>query len=97
MGAKLGGLLGGVTGGMSAAAHWQPCKPPPGIFGSWSCAFHPSQRVAAAAGAIVGAGGGALLGFVIGSFIRSETWIPVRTEGVSIALTPAGAGIRVAF
>lgn len=96
-GAKLGVLWGAVTGGISAAATWQPCTPAPGFLGGLSCAFHPSRGAQATGGAILGAGGGALLGFAIGSLIRTETWIPVRKGGLTIALTPAGAGISIAL
>ena len=51
--------------------------------------------MATAGGAFVGAAGGAVLGLVIGSAIRSESWVPVYTVGVHIAIEAGVGGIRI--
>jgi hypothetical protein len=62
------------------------------------CMFAPGDRWAAAGyGAVGGMLGGAVLGFVIGVFTRTDTWVPVQTGGVRVALTPGGMGFSVAF
>lgn len=59
--------------------------------------MYPSQGVQAAGGAILGTAGGALVGLVIGTSIRSETWVRGRNAGVRVAGTPRAAGVSVAF
>jgi hypothetical protein len=55
------------------------------------------QGVATLGGVFVGAAGGALLGLVIGSTIRSESWVPVYTVGARIAIAAGVGGVRITF
>lgn len=86
-GAALGALIGGVTGDIVGSNT-------PGCKGGLSCI---GTLPPAFAGALLGSAGGALLGLVIGSSIRSETWVPVETSHVRVGLMPQGLGVRIAL
>src|SRR6266849_5912470 len=86
-GAALGALIGGVTVGFVAGVTSHPCS-----------GFCPVDKgTEALGGAFVGAAGGAIVGMLIGSSLRDETWVPVRTAGVRVALVPRGVGISLHF
>lgn len=92
-GAILGGLVGAVAGGAIAAASYRPCTQQ----GLFACLMYPSEQAQTAAGAVLGGAGGALVGLLIGSSIRSETWAPVRGAGVHLMIAPGSMGLSVAF
>jgi len=91
-GAAVGALMGALTGAFVGAATWQACTG-----GALACIASPTQGEEAAGAAIVGAAGGALLGLVIGTSVRTETWVPVQTAGVRVAVIPRGLGISLGF
>lgn len=84
-GAAVGALVGGVTGAIVGGARSSSCT---GL-----CQIGQDSQTAGAV--FLGAAGGALLGLVIGSSIRSEIWVPVKTSGVRVGLLPRGLGVRI--
>jgi hypothetical protein len=90
----LGTGIGALSGALIGFATFEPCV----STGFLSCMMAPQSRTAAAGmGAALGGVGGALLGLVFGAFNRTENWVPVRTAGVHVALTPRGIGLSMAF
>ena len=90
----LGAGIGALSGAAIGFAIWQPCQSTQFM----GCMLAPGDRWAAAGyGAVGGMLGGAVLGFVIGVFTRTDTWVTVQTGGVRVALTPGGMGFSVAF
>jgi hypothetical protein len=92
-GAALGAVLGALVGEEIGRASWRPCTQT----GFLACWMYWSKGEQAAGGAILGGAGGALLGFVVGAGIRTETWGPLHTAGVRLAVTPHAVGISLAF
>jgi hypothetical protein len=92
-GAALGALLGALVGEEIGRSSWQPCT----RTGFLACFMYPSKGEQAAGGAILGGAGAALLGLAIGAGIRTETWGPLHTAGVRLAVTPHAVGISLAF
>ena len=92
-GAALGAVVGALTGAAIGSAAYRPCTQP----GFFACIAYPSQSEETAAYAVLGGVGGALVGLMVGSFIRSETWVPVSDVSAHIMLAPGVVGIRLAF
>ena len=81
-----GALLGALVGGALGAAT-----------GGSGQSTNFGRQAGTAGGAILGAGAGALLGLVIGSSLHGDTWVPVQTTGVRVAVTPGGVGITLSW
>lgn len=92
-GAAVGGVVGGVAGALVGGFTWEPCEGE----GFFDCLMYPTQGSQVMGGAVLGVAAGALVGLVIGSSIRTETWAPLRTAGVRIAVTPRTAGLSLSF
>ena len=81
-GALTGLAVGGLAGAVIAADAWR------------SQIGGLSRTTQTLLGAAIGAGGGALIGYSVGSVIRSTGWVAVGTAGLHITLAPGGAGLR---
>jgi hypothetical protein len=90
-GAAIGAAVGAL-GGAAIGANTRPGCPSGHI-----CLVELSAGQRTLIGAGVGALGGALVGFLLGRGERSETWVPVETAGLRIALAPGGNGFGAAF
>lgn len=82
-GALAGAVFGALTFGAIAGAS---CENDFGLAGA-----------CAAAGAVLGAGGGALVGLAIGGAAETDRWVPVRTSGVRLAVGPGILLLRAEF
>ncbi|HEX5409722.1 MAG TPA: hypothetical protein VFW89_08140 [Gemmatimonadaceae bacterium] len=95
MGAMGGLLVGGIVG----AVTYQKPDCPSNTSGAWDfCGLFDSGAGGnAAAGGILGAGGGALVGVVVGLAIRSERWRAVALDShrLHAIVAPAPGGIAV--
>ncbi|HXM38656.1 MAG TPA: hypothetical protein VN908_08365 [Gemmatimonadales bacterium] len=92
-GAALGAVVGAITGAAIGTAAYRPCEPQ----GFFACIMYPSEAEQTAAYAVLGGAGGALVGLIIGSSIRSERWMPVSGVSAHVMLAPGVVGIRLAF
>ncbi len=84
-----GAVLGAALGALTAATAWQPCTDT----GFMACLVHPSRKFTA----VLGAAGGALVGLVIGSSIRMDTWERAPTASVHIGISTGAVRVNVAF
>lgn len=92
-GAAIGAIIGALTGAAVGSSSWHPCTEQ----GFLACFMHPTQGEQTSLSAMLGATGGALLGLAVGRSIRSETWVPVHTADIGVAILPRGLGIRLRF
>lgn len=89
---KAGGIIGAVLGAMVVGLLDDPCPE-----NEWGCSETTERLSGAAWGALVyGFVGGA-----VGSFVKTEQWVPASPERLRIGLTPRadgiGVGLSVAF
>ena len=77
VGAVIGALLGGVAGAIRWNSRYNP-DPSPFRRGG----FHFGREVYVTFGAVVGGVGGAVLGRIFGSFIKTDTWIDAPQDWV---------------
>ena len=92
-GAAIGAIIGALTGAAVGSSSWRPCTEQ----GFLACFMHPTQGEQTSLSAMLGATAGALLGLAVGRSIRSETWVPVHTADIGVAILPRGLGIRLRF
>jgi hypothetical protein len=92
-GALIGTIAGAVVGGVAAAAAYTPCTSEPLACGL----FYPSQGAQVLGGAVLGAGAGALVGWLVGSGTHTEEWGTVNLQAVGVSVRPAGLGVRISF
>ncbi len=86
--AGYGSLIGAVVGGVAGAASYK--DPGPGCF-----IFCETRGEDTVAGAIVGGVTGALIGwFIVGSFDKSERWVPLRSP-TKVSISPASRGVAL--
>lgn len=78
-----GALIGAIVGLVVVHQSWQSCG---------GC-----EGEVPLVGALLGVAGGASLGAITGSLIRSEVWVPVQTAGIRIVAGPGRAGFMVSF
>jgi len=69
VGAVIGALFGGVAGAIRGSSSYDPAGRRP--LGG----FHFGREVYVTFGAVVGGVGGALVGRILGSFIKHDTWL----------------------
>ncbi len=84
-----GAAIGAALGALGAAVAWHACTDQ----GFMACFMYPSREVSAA----MGAAGGVVVGYIIGSLIRIETWAPAPMPSVRIGLAGSTLRVGVAF
>ncbi len=90
-GATIGGVVGGVIGAVVGVSSYSPCT------SSYTpCVFKERSQYAAFI-ATLGGGAGALVGYLVGSSVRTEQWETIELPPASLNFRPSGVSLRISF
>ena len=91
-GAAFGALIGIPLGAVVGLATYEECVPQGGSWIDFSCFMVPSEGQTALIGAILGGGGGALLGWIIGASSKTDRWEEVPLDRLRVSFVPQRDG-----